>query len=187
MQPLGEPSCPSCGTGNSHLCPRSNISGFLGVPGALPAQPPHSSTRVPPWNCLEHSMITSWDLPTGQEITSVLVWHAGAQFIQREMHGFVSSFKGKTPSQIKLAPCTSRVVSLLCTIPSSPCCSLKCIPGKPRKAPRTWKSDTLQAHGMGSGWVPSSPAELSFSDGPRWSLPWMGVVGWILGGNGEVG
>lgn len=52
VQPLGEPSCPSCGTGNSHLRSRSNISGLLGVPGALPAQPPHSSTRVPPWNSL---------------------------------------------------------------------------------------------------------------------------------------
>lgn len=135
---------------------------------------------------LEHSMITSWDLPGGQEVTSVLVWHPEARFTRREMHGFVSSSKGKTPSQVKLAPCTIRVVSLLCTIPSSPCCSPKCIPGKPPKAPQTWKSDTLQAHRVGSRWAPS-PAELSFSNGPRWSLPWDGLVGWILGRNGEVG
>lgn len=110
----------------------------------------------------------------GQGITPVLVWHPGAQFIQREMHGFVSSFKGKTPSQAILAPCTSHVLSLLCIIPSSPCCSLKCAPGKPPSAPWIWKSDTPQAHGGGLRFCSFFSC---FSDGPLWSLP-MGWAWW---------
>lgn len=167
---------------------RSKISAFLGVSGALPAQPlqhPSASTELP-WS-------TPWSpagkpLPGGQEVTSVLVWHPGAQSIQREMYGFVSSFKGKPPSQVILAPCTSRVVSLLCIIPFSPCCSLKCIPGKTPNTPRIWKSDTLQTHGGGLrfGSFFSSCSRL-FRRPPLEPAHGMGVVGWILGGNGEVG
>lgn len=56
---------------------------------------PTPAPECPQGTALEHSMITSWDLPGGQEVTSVLVWHPEARFTRREMHGFVSSSKGK--------------------------------------------------------------------------------------------
>lgn len=190
VQPLGEPSCPSCGTGNSHLhVQEQDLSvpwRVWGSPStAAPLQHPSASMELP-WSTPRSP--AGKPLPGGQEITSVLVWHPGAQFIQRERHGFVSSFKGKTPSQVILAPCASRVVSLLCTIPSSPCCSLKCIPGKTPSAPRIWKSDTLQTHGGGLrfGSFFSCCARL-FRWPPLEPAHGMGVEGWILGGNGEVG
>lgn len=122
VQPLGEPSC---GTGNSCLHFQEQ---HLSIPGcawsspstATPLQHPSASMELP-WSTPQSP--AGKPLPPGQEITSVLVWHLGTQFIRREMRGFVSSFKEKTPSQIILAPCTSRVVSLLCIIPSSPRCS----------------------------------------------------------------
>lgn len=176
VQPLGEPSWPSCGTGNSHLRFQEQ---HLRVPGTLPAQPPHSSTRVPPRTSLGALHDHQLGKPSQEGRRSPLSW-CGTQ-------GHSSS-KGKCTdlcqvSKEKHLPKQSWFLALPV---SCPCfASFHLLLAAPQNVfqekhptlPRSGSLTHFKHTGVGSGLVPSSPAELGFSNGPLWRLPWDGGGG----------
>lgn len=98
---------------------------------------------------LEHSMITSWETPPRRAGDHLCPGVAPRGTVHPKGNAWICVKFQRKNTQVILAPCTSHVVPLLCIIPSSPCCSLKCFAGKPPNTPWIWKSDILQTQGGG--------------------------------------
>lgn len=137
------------------------------------------STATPTPECLhgtpsERSMITSWGTPPRRAGDHLCPGVAPRGTVHPKGNAWICVKFQRKNTQVILAPCTSRVVPLLCIIPSSPCCSLKRFAGKPPNAPWIWKSDTLQTHGGGLSLVPSLLLCSAFPTAPFGACPWDG-------------
>lgn len=163
LQSLGEPSCPL----SWHRKQSSTFTGarsrcslvFLELTQPAPQSQCNSNTQVPPWTSLGVLPVPApWAL-AGKP----LLWGQGNQIspgvtYRCTVHLKVNAriyvkFKRKNAFQCNpgdavlahpvLVLSMGCVVSLDCITPSSPCCSLKSLPGKITNTCGIWKSDML--------------------------------------------